>query len=84
MAEIGTLTVKVDYDMQCVKDALRKEREWYLEAFRKIEYALEDIIDFDNPEQKGAMAACRDRIRALKDELEPKPMTNPGDKDYEV
>lgn len=70
MAEIGTMTVKVDYDMQCVKDALRKEREWYLEAFRKIEYALEDIVDYGNPDQAGAMAACRDRLCALEDELE--------------
>lgn len=69
MAEIGTLTVKVDYDMQCVKDALRKEREWYREAFEKIEYALEDVVDWNNPVQAGAMEACRDRLRALEDEL---------------
>jgi hypothetical protein len=70
MAEIETLTFRIDYEMQCVKDALRKEREWYLEAFRKIEYALEDIVDYDNPEQAGAMAACRDRLRALEEELQ--------------
>lgn len=69
MAEIGTLTVKVDYDSQAVKDALRKERMWYLQAFDKIEYAFEDIIDYDNSDQAGAMAACRDRIRALIEEL---------------
>jgi GH25 family lysozyme M1 (1,4-beta-N-acetylmuramidase) len=69
MAEIGTLTVKVDYDMQAVKDALRTERMWYLEAFEKMEYAFEDVIDYDNPEQAGAMAACRDRMRALMEEL---------------
>ena len=69
MAEIGTITVEVDYDMQCVKDALRKEREWYREAFEKIEYAMEDIVDYDNQYQAGAMAACRDRLRALEDEL---------------
>lgn len=69
MAEIGTLIVKVDYDMQCVKDALRKEREWYREAFEKIEYALEDVVDWSNPDQAGAMEVCRDRLRALDEEL---------------
>lgn len=52
-----------------LKDALRVERMWYLDAFEKIEYAFEDVIDYDNPDQVGAMAACRDRIRKLDDEL---------------
>ena len=69
MAEIGTVAINVEYDMQCVRDALRKEREWYREAFEKIEYALEDVVDYDNSEQAGAMAACRDRLRALEEEL---------------
>jgi hypothetical protein len=69
MAELETLTVKVNYDMQAVKDALRTERMWYLEAFEKMEYAFEDIIDYDNPDQSGAMDACRDRIRKLMEEL---------------
>lgn len=69
MAKIGTLTVKVDYDMKCVKDALRKEREWYREAFEKIEYALEERVDWSDPIQAGAMEMCRDRLRALEEEL---------------
>lgn len=70
MAEIGTATVKIRYDMQMVRDALKKERQWYLDAFRKIEYALEDVVDYGNPEQAGAMAVCRNRIAALEEELE--------------
>jgi hypothetical protein len=68
MAEIGTLTVKVDYDMQAVKDALRVERMWYLEAFEKMEYAFEDIIG-RNELKVIAMEMCRDRIRKLNEEL---------------
>ena len=68
-AKPENLTVKVTYDMQAVKDALRTERLWYLEAFEKIEYAFEDIIDYDNPDQAGAMAACRDRLGKLEEEL---------------
>jgi hypothetical protein len=63
------LTITLAYDTQIVKDALRAERLWYLEAFEKIEYGLEDIVDYDNPDQAGAMAACRDRIRKLQEEL---------------
>ena len=69
MAEIDKITVKVDYDSQSVRDALRVERMWYLEAFRKIEYELEDVVDYDHPGQAGAMAACRDRLSKLEDEL---------------
>ena len=68
-AKPENLTVKVTYDMQAVKDALRKERMWYLQAFEKIERAFEHIIDYDNSDQAGAMAACRDRIRELIEEL---------------
>lgn len=70
MAEIGQLTIKIDYDHQSVKDALRKEREWYRDAFEKIEYALEDIVDYENANQAGAMAACRERLAALYEALE--------------
>jgi len=70
MADIGTVTVEITNDMQMFKDALRKERQWYLDAFRKIEHALEDVVDFDCPVQAGAMASCRDRIAALEGELE--------------
>ena len=69
MAEIDKITVKVDYDSQAVRDALRMERMWYLEAFRKIECELEDVVDYGNPGQAGAMAACRDRLSKLEDEL---------------
>ena len=62
------LTVKINYDMQAVKDALRTERMWYLEAFEEIERVFED--SFDGNEQKViAMAMCRDRIRKLIEEL---------------
>jgi hypothetical protein len=68
MAELETLTVKVNYDMQAVKDALRTERMWYLEAFEKMEYAFEDIIG-RNELKVIAMEMCRDRIRKLMKEL---------------
>lgn len=68
MAEIETLTIKLDYDMQAVKDALRTERMWYLEAFEKIEHAFENDVG-GNEIKVVAMATCRDRIKALKEEL---------------
>lgn len=63
-----TLTVKVDYDMQVVKDALRMERMWYLEAFEKMERAFENDVG-DNYLKVIAMATCRDRIRKLEEAL---------------
>lgn len=67
-AKPENLTVKVTYDMQAVKDALRTERMWYLEAFEKIERAFEDDVGSDE-RKVVAMAACRDRIRKLIEEL---------------
>jgi hypothetical protein len=69
MAEVETLNVRIEYDWDAVKDALRAERMWYLEAFRKIEYELEGVVDCKNEGQVCAMATCRDRIRKLEKEL---------------
>lgn len=69
-AKPENMTVKVTYDMQAVKDALRAERMWYLEAFEKIERAFEDDVGSDE-RKVVAMATCRDRIRKLIEELDP-------------
>lgn len=65
-----TLTFKVNYDMQAVKDALRTERMWYLEAFKKIEPCLEWMFAESPAEDTfSALTVCRERMRALEDEL---------------
>lgn len=65
MATVEKLTFNIAKE---VKDALREERQWYLDAFEAIERAF-DGDTHGNESKVKAMAKCRDRMRALYSEL---------------
>ena len=58
------------WDFSELKDAMRTERMWYLIAFEQIEPCLEWMLAESPAEDTQlALSTCRNRIKALKDEL---------------
>lgn len=58
------------WDFSELVGAIRTERQWYLAAFEQIEPCLEWMLaECPAEDTQLALSTCRNRIKALKEEL---------------